>query len=69
MPILLKKDKICQTGADHGWPKMLISVPTLGKRYGQCVLGPSDDLKKGEGKIQLDIVAEVGLELVSPRTK
>jgi hypothetical protein len=54
----------CQTPADHGWPRMLISVPTLGKRYGQCVLGPSDVLEKGQGKIQLDIVAEVALELV-----
>ena len=55
----------CETGADHGWPKMLISVPTMGVRYGDCRLGPSDDLRSGNGKIQLDIVAEVGLQLVS----
>lgn len=54
----------CETGADHGWPKMLISVPTLGVRYGDCRLGPSDVLESGSGKIQLDIVAEVGLQLV-----
>jgi hypothetical protein len=54
----------CQTDATHGWPGMFISVPTLGKPYGKCVLGPSDDLTKGQGKIQLDIVAEYGLELV-----
>jgi hypothetical protein len=53
----------CETGADHGWPKMLISVPTMGVRYGDCRLGPSDDLRAGNGKIQLDIVAEVGLQL------
>ena len=54
----------CQTPANHGWPKMLISVPTMGKLYGDCVLGPSDDLKANQGKIQLDIVAQVGTELV-----
>jgi len=54
----------CETGADHGWPKMLISVPNMGVRYGDCRLGPSDDLQSGNGKIQLDIVAEAGLQLV-----
>jgi hypothetical protein len=54
----------CQTDSGHGWPNMLISVPTMGKRYGQCVLGSSDELTKGEGKIQLDNVAQVGFELV-----
>jgi Malectin domain len=54
----------CETSAGHGWPNMLISVPTMGVRYGNCRLGPSDVLKEGEGKIQLDIVAEVGLQLV-----
>src|SRR5208282_5754491 len=34
-----------------------------GIRYGDCRLGPSDDLRSGNGKIQLDIVAEVGLQL------
>jgi len=54
----------CETPASHGWPNMLISVPTMGVQYGDCRLGPSDDLKDGNGKIQLDIVAEVGLQLV-----
>ena len=54
----------CETPPSHGWPNMLISVPTMGVRYGDCRLGPSDDLKDGNGKIQLDIVAEVGLQLV-----
>lgn len=54
----------CQTPADHGWPRMFISVPTLGIPYKNCVLGPSDELGKGQGKIQLDIVAEFGIELV-----
>ena len=54
----------CETPANHGWPGMLISVPTMGVRYGDCRLGPSDELKDGNGKIQLDIVAEVGLQLV-----
>src|SRR2546428_54093 len=53
----------CETSAEHGWPRMLISVPTMGVRYGDCRLGPSDDLKSGQGKMQLDIVAEVGLQL------
>jgi hypothetical protein len=54
----------CETSASHGWPGMLISVPTMGIRYGNCRLGPSDDLATGNGKIQLDIVGEVGLQLV-----
>jgi hypothetical protein len=54
----------CETGADHGWPRMLISVPTMGVRYGDCRLGPNDELHSGNGKIQLDIVAEAGLQLV-----
>ncbi len=54
----------CQTPSDHGWPRMFISVPTLGVPYKNCALGPSDELAKGQGKIQLDIVAEFGIELV-----
>ncbi len=54
----------CQTGPSHGWPNMLISVPTFGVRYGRCRLGTSDDLTAGQGKIQLDIVAQAGIELV-----
>ena len=45
----------CLTPADHPWPRFLISVPTMGKPYGQC--DPA-------GMIQLDIVAEVGLGLL-----
>lgn len=54
----------CETGTNHGWPGMLISVPTMGVRYGDCRLGPNDELTAGNGKVQLDIVAEVGLQLV-----
>ena len=54
----------CQTPANHGWPGILISVPTMGKLYGDCMLGPSDELKPGHGKIQLDLVAQVGVEVV-----
>jgi hypothetical protein len=54
----------CETGSSHGWPNFLISVPTLGARYGDCKLGPNDDLGSGNGKIQLDIVAEIGLQVV-----
>lgn len=54
----------CQTGNDHGWPGMLISVPTMGRRYGDCVLGSSEELRDGKGKIQLDIAAEFGSELL-----
>lgn len=54
----------CQTGGDHGWPNMLISVPTFGVHYGRCRLGASDDLAAGQGKIQLDNLAQVGIEFV-----
>jgi len=54
----------CETGSSHGWPNFLISVPTVGARYGDCKLGPNDNLESGNGKIQLDIVAEVGLQVV-----
>lgn len=54
----------CQTPAGHGWPHILISVPTMGTSYGDCKLGTSDALSAGQGKIQLDIVAQVGTELV-----
>lgn len=54
----------CQTDSNHGWPGILISVPTYGERYGRCRVGTSDELRDSQGKIQLDIVAEVGLELV-----
>jgi hypothetical protein len=54
----------CQTGARQGWPNILISVPTMGVPYGDCRLGPSEDLESGNGKIQLDIVAELGLQLI-----
>ncbi len=54
----------CQTDAGHGWPSILISVPTYGVRYGRCRVGSSDELRDSQGKIQLDIVAEAGLELV-----
>lgn len=54
----------CQTDARQGWPNMLISVPTMGIPYGDCRLGPSEDLASGNGKIQLDIVAELGLQLI-----
>jgi hypothetical protein len=45
----------CLTGDDHPWPRFLISVPTKGKPY-----GPADS----HGFIQLDIVAEVGIQMV-----
>ncbi len=54
----------CQSPPGHGWPGILISVPTYGGRYGRCRLGPSDNLRDSQGKIQLDIVAEAGLELL-----
>ena len=54
----------CETPLNHGWPRMLISVPNMGIRYGGCRLGPSEELAAGNGKIQLDIVAEVGLQLL-----
>ncbi|MFB3826602.1 MAG: malectin domain-containing carbohydrate-binding protein [Bryobacteraceae bacterium] len=53
----------CQTGADHGWPRFPISVPTVGARYGACRLGAGEDVR-ANGKIQLDIAAEAGLALV-----
>jgi hypothetical protein len=54
----------CQTDARQGWPQILISVPNMGVPYGDCRLGPSEDLDSGNGKIQLDIVAELGLQLI-----
>lgn len=54
----------CQTGPDHGWPNILISVPTMGTHYGRCRLGTSDELRDGQGKIQLDNLAQVALEFV-----
>ncbi len=54
----------CQTDESHGWPRMLISVPTMGTHYGRCRLGTSDDLRAGQGKIQLDNLSQVGLEFV-----
>ncbi len=45
----------CQTGPDHPWPGMLISVPVKGVPYGQA---------DPHGMIQLDIVAEAGLALL-----
>src|ERR1700733_14621069 len=32
----------CETPTSHGWPGMLISVPTMGIRYGDCRLGSSE---------------------------
>lgn len=68
----------CQTETNRGWPKILISVPTAGKRYGPCVVDSNDrpqgwappswlegkNEPHGTGKIQLDIVAEVGTQMV-----
>jgi hypothetical protein len=54
----------CQTSATHGWPNILISVPTMGVAYQDCRLGPNEALESGNGKIQLDIVAEFGLQLI-----
>ena len=54
----------CQTSANHGWPNILISVPTMGVAYHDCRLGPKEALESGNGKIQLDIVAEFGLQLI-----
>lgn len=45
----------CLTGDDHPWPRFLISVPTKGKPYGHA---------DPRGFIQLDIVAEVGIQMV-----
>ncbi len=67
MPITAMADYLldyCQTDDSHGWPKMLISVPTYGTHYGRCRLGPSEVLKDGQGKIQLDNLAQVGIQFV-----
>ena len=45
----------CQTPADHLWPRFLVSCPVQGRHYGDA---------DPRGYIQLDIVAEVGAELV-----
>ncbi len=47
--------RYCLTDDRHPWPRILISVPTKGKPYGQA---------DPHGMIQLDIVAEVGIGLV-----
>src|SRR6202034_2160494 len=57
----------CQTDANSGWPKFLISVPTAGRRYASCITVPDDHPQvspHGTGKMQLDIAAEVGAQLV-----
>jgi hypothetical protein len=54
----------CQTSSTHGWPNILISVPTMGVAYHDCRLGLNEELASGNGKIQLDIVAEFGLQLI-----
>jgi len=70
----------CQTPANHGWPKLLISVPTFGERYGPCKFGSFEGLKydyrdkdgnltppydlQGESSFQLDLIGGIGLELV-----
>ncbi|MCX7428630.1 MAG: malectin domain-containing carbohydrate-binding protein [Planctomycetia bacterium] len=46
----------CQTGPEHPWPSFLVSCPVKGKPYGKCDPG---------GMIQLDIVAECGLGMLS----
>lgn len=53
----------CQTDTAHRWPRIVISVPAHGVRYGACRMGTGDDLREN-GKIQLDIAAEAGLALV-----
>ena len=45
----------CLTPDDHPWPRFLISVPVKGKPYGQA---------DPRGMIQLDITAEVGIQMV-----
>ena len=45
----------CLTPDDHPWPRFLVSCPVKGKHYGEA---------DPHGFIQLDIVAEVGTELV-----
>jgi hypothetical protein len=64
----------CQTSDTYGWPRLLISVPTAGALYGPCRLGPEEGWIIGTsveyeklvspGLLQLDIVAEVGHDLV-----
>lgn len=54
----------CQTPANHGWPRILISVPTMGAVYGDCKVGVDAPLHDDQSKIQLDIVAGAGVELV-----
>ena len=54
----------CETSPTHTWPNFLISVPTMGVPDGNCRLGPSEVLADGNGKMQLDLVAEAGLGLV-----
>jgi len=54
----------CQTSSHHGWPSILISVPTSGTVYGDSQVGTNDVFEGPESKIQLGIVAQLGLELV-----
>ena len=54
----------CQTGDTGGWPRMLISVPCGGTLYGKCQVGPPDAVRNKHGMIQLDLVAQSGLELL-----
>ncbi len=66
-PISLIADYLldyCQTDEKHGWPRMLISVPTMGTTYGRCQLGTSDNLFDRQGKIQLDNAAQVGSSFI-----
>ncbi len=56
----------CQTSSRHGWPGILISVPTSGKLYGDCQVG-TNDVYGSESQIQLDIVAQVGGRAASRR--
>jgi hypothetical protein len=66
-PISLTADYLidyCQTSDTHGWPRMLISVPTMGTTYGRCLLGSSDELRDSQGKIQLDNMAQVAIEFI-----
>jgi Malectin domain len=66
-PISLTADYLidyCQTDPTHGWPRMLISVPTMGTTYGRCLLGASDNLRDSQGKIQLDNMAQLATEFV-----
>ena len=59
----------CVTSPGQDWPNMLISVPDMGIRYGNCRLETNGAFTSGKGphghgRIQLDIAAEVGLQLV-----